>query len=123
MRRRSPFGMLALAVLAGSVSAASLAEAQGAPANTLSAAEREAGWRPLFNGRDFTGWRGLGRDSVATAHWTVQDGAIRKVPTSSVPLGANGRPLPGGDLVTVESFGDFEFAFEWKLAPGGNSGV
>lgn len=123
---RSSWRLATLVALAGPVAGwcdASLLSAQSPPSSTLSAAEREAGWRPLFNGRDFTGWRGLGRDSVATAHWTVQDGAIRKVPTSSMPPGANGRPLPGGDLVTVEAFGDFEFAFEWKISPGANSGV
>ena len=123
---RSHWRLAALAVIAGPVAtpgAVSLAEAQAAPASTLTAAERAAGWRPIFNGRDFTGWKGLGRDSVATAHWQVQDGTIHKVPTRSVPRGANGRPLPGGDLVTVESFGDFEFAFEWKISEGANSGV
>ena len=123
---RSHWRLALLATLAGPVAmlcSASLADAQGTPSGTLTAAERAAGWRSLFNGQDFTGWRGLGRDSVATAHWKVQDGAIHKVARSSVPLGANGRPLPGGDLVTVESFGDFEFAFEWKISEGANSGV
>jgi hypothetical protein len=29
----------------------------------------------------------------------------------------------GGDLMTVDSFADFELSFEWKITPGANSGV
>jgi hypothetical protein len=29
----------------------------------------------------------------------------------------------GGDIVTTEQFANFELALEWKVAPGGNSGV
>ena len=91
--------------------------------NELTAAERAAGWRLLFDGRTLTGWRGLGYDSVPTAHWKVTDGAIEKIASGNVPKLADGQPAHGGDLMTVDSFGDFEVAFEWKVAPGANSGV
>lgn len=99
--------------------------ASGAAGQTagLSAAERAAGWRMLFNGRDFTGWRGLGRDTVPTAHWRIEDGTIHKLPSGNVPVARDGQPLAGGDLMTIETFGDFELAFEFKLTPGANSGV
>jgi hypothetical protein len=82
--------------------------------NSLTPAEHAAGWRLLFDGRTLTGWRGVGYDTVPTAHWVVVDGAIKK---------ADGRPLVGGDLMTVDSFGDFELSFEWKVTQGANSGV
>lgn len=91
--------------------------------NTLTEAEREAGWALLFNGRDFTGWRGLGRDTVPDGHWEVDDGAIKKVPSGEVPLQEDGQPLEGGDLMTVEAYEDFEFSFEWRISRAGNSGV
>jgi hypothetical protein len=91
--------------------------------NELTAAERAAGWRLLFDGRTLTGWRGLGYDSVPTAHWKVTDSAIEKIASGNVPKLADGQPAHGGDLMTVDSFGDFELAFEWKVAPGANSGV
>jgi hypothetical protein len=91
--------------------------------NALTAAEQSEGWRLLFNGRDFTGWRGLGRDTVPTAHWKIEDGTIHKLPSGNVPVAPDGQPLAGGDLMTVESFGDFELAFDWKISPGANSGV
>ena len=71
--------------------------------NTLSHAERAAGWRLLFDGRTLAGWRGLGYDTVPTAHWVVVDGAIKKIASGDVPRVADGRPAVGGDLMTVDS--------------------
>ena len=94
-----------------------------APANTLSAAEQRDGWRLLFDGKTFVGWRGLGYDSVPTAHWKIESGAIEKIPNGQVPRMADGQPLVGGDLMTKETFNDFELSWEWKIGRGGNSGV
>jgi len=91
--------------------------------NSLTAAERAAGWRLLFDGKTLSGWRGLGYDSVPTAHWKVVDGAIMKIPSGKVALMPDGQPAAGGDLMTIDTFGDFEFTFDWKAAPGTNSGV
>jgi hypothetical protein len=96
---------------------------QDQPANTLTAAEKTAGWVLLFDGRTLAGWRGLGYDHIPSGHWLVEDGAIKKNPTKNVALQADGQPAQGGDLMTVAAFGDFELAFEWKISPGGNSGV
>jgi len=79
------------------------------PQNVLTEAEKEAGWRLLFDGRTTRGWRGFKR-SEAPAGWQAQDGVLA-------------RAAEAGDLVTEEEFEDFELAFEWKIAPGGNSGV
>ena len=95
----------------------------GASPNQLTRAEREAGWRLLFDGRTLAGWRGLGYQGVPEGHWTVEDGAIRKVATSKVALGANGRRPAGGDLMTVATFRDFELSWDWKMSPAGNSGL
>jgi hypothetical protein len=70
---------------------------------------REAGWRPLFDGRTLRGWRAWRRDELPEG-WMVLDGALARVG-------------PGGDLVSLDTFDDFELALEWRLAPGGNSGV
>jgi len=91
--------------------------------NALSATERAAGWRLLFDGRTLAGWRGVGYDTVPTGHWVVVDGAIKKIASGNVPRVADGRPLVGGDLMTVDSFADFELSWEWKVTPGANSGV
>ena len=94
----------------------------GAP-NQLTAAERAAGWRLLFDGRSLAGWRGLGYPGVPEGHWTVEDGAIKKVATARVAPGPDGRRPAGGDLMTLATFGDFELAWEWRISAGGNSGL
>lgn len=91
--------------------------------NELTAAELNAGWQLLFDGRTFIGWRGLGYDSVPTAHWMIENGAIKKIASGKVPTLPDGQPLRGGDLMTVDSFADFELTWEWKVMPGANSGV
>jgi hypothetical protein len=115
---------LLLGLSAEGVSA--LAERQqtrGLPANALTAQEKAQGWRLLFDGRTFDGWRALGLDRVPERHWVIEEGAIKKVPSKDVPLQADGQPLAGGDLMTIEAFQDFELSFEWKIGPGGNSGL
>lgn len=91
--------------------------------NTLSADEREAGWRLLFDGETFDGWRGLGYDSVPSAHWKIESGAIKKMARGQVARMPDGQPVQGGDLMTKETFADFELSWEWKIGRGGNSGV
>jgi hypothetical protein len=93
------------------------------PTNRLTARDKDEGWILLFDGKSFAGWRGIGRSEVPREHWVIEDGAIKKVPSKDVPLQKDGQPLEGGDLMTVASFDDFELVFEWKISPGGNSGV
>ena len=96
--------------------------AQSAP-NTLTSAERAAGWRLLFDGKTFKGWRGLGYDSVPSAHWRVVNGSIEKIASGNVAKMPDGQPAVGGDLMTLDTFGDFELSFQWNVTPGANSGV
>jgi hypothetical protein len=103
--------------------ATATAPTSAAAANQLSASERGAGWRLLFDGRSLSGWRGLGYAGVPAEHWTVEDGAIKKVATSKVSKQANGRPVPGGDLMTEATFGDFELAWDWRITAVGNTGL
>lgn len=89
--------------------------APGAPAptaqepNTLTPAERTAGWTLLFDGTTTKGWRGFRQQTVPSG-WQVIDGALTR---------AGG----GGDLITVDQFDSFELAIDWQISPGGNSGV
>lgn len=109
-------------VLAALLGACAPAPAAQSP-NQLTNAERAAGWRLLFDGKSLAGWRGLGYDSVPSAHWRAVDGAIAKIPTAKVQRQADGQPVSGGDLMTIDTFRDFELAFEWRVVPGANSGV
>src|SRR5258705_9614433 len=100
---RAQIAALLVAVWAAGASAQSTAH----EANRLTAAERAAGWRLLFDGATLDGWRGLGYDSLPTAHWRAADGAIQKVATVNVPRMADGQPANGGDLRTTGSYRDF----------------
>lgn len=91
--------------------------------NTLTKAEKEAGWVLLFNGHDFSGWRGLGSNLVPAGQWEIENNSIKKVPSREVALQPDGQPLEGGDLITYEVYSDFELCLEWKIGPAGNSGI
>lgn len=91
--------------------------------NVLSPSEKRDGWRLLFDGSTFNGWRGLGYDTVPTAHWKIENGTIRKLADGDVPRLPDGQPAAGGDLMTKDTFRDFELTWEWKISRAGNSGV
>ena len=91
--------------------------------NALTADEQAEGWVLLFNGESFEGWRGYRKDHVPEDHWAIEDGVIHKIASGKVPLMADGQPIDGGDIITTEKYTNFEFSFEWKVAPGANSGI
>lgn len=109
-RNSSMLPWLAVALLVADYSMA-------AEPNTLTPQEQASGWKLLFDGRSTTGWHTYGKRTVVANAWQVQYGCL------IIPKG-NGRPNgSGGDLVTNATFTDFEFQFEWRVGPGGNSGV
>lgn len=102
------------AMCAGSSLAAD--DKNGAP-NTLTAAETKAGWILLFDGKTLDAWRGYKREDAADSRWKALDGTLA-VSTD------NGRDTHGQrDIITRETFEQFDLTFDWKVAPGGNSGL
>ena len=89
-----------------------------APLNSLTDAERKAGWKLLFDGKTTTGWRGYKRDKMPPG-WAVIDGVLVRVSGGEGGKGAGG----GDDIVTTEEFENFDLQLEWKTVPNGNSGV
>jgi len=81
-------------------------------ANTVTTAERGAGWKLLFDGKTTQGWRSYRKKTFPDKGWVVEEGCLKKV--------ANVR---GGDIVTEAAFGDFDLSWEWRVAVGGNNGV
>jgi len=78
--------------------------------NTLTTEEQAAGWKLLFNGADFTGWKIYGAGPVGDG-WSAANGEIALVKGGS------------GYIMTEEAFGPFELSLEWKISPNGNSGI
>ena len=82
------------------------------PLNRLSAREAEQGFVSLFDGKSIEHWVGYKQSAPPAKGWVVRDAAI-------VHEARGG----GGDLVSRELYGDFDFRFSFRIAPRGNSGV
>ncbi|MCP5064224.1 MAG: DUF1080 domain-containing protein [Ignavibacteriae bacterium] len=91
--------------------------------NVLTQEEIAEGWELLFDGKTFNGWRGIGIENIPEGHWKIENGAIQKIASGDVPTKADGQPVKGGDIITKETFQNFELKFDWKISEGGNSGV
>ncbi len=77
--------------------------------NTLTRDESATGWMSLFDGASLERWRGFKKGGIPEG-WRALDGTLARV-------------QPAGDIVTVETFADFDLVFDWKVGTGGNSGV
>jgi hypothetical protein len=101
-------------------------------ASTASVSRADDRWKPLFNGKDLSGW--TARNPRAKKVWVVCDD-VRLDPADParlLPIGTGGRPTSvllcggdgrGSDLMTGESFGDYELHLEFTVPKGSNSGV
>ena len=76
------------------------------------------GYIVIFNGKDFTGWRGYGKDNVP-GKWTIEDGAIK----FNGDGGGEAQDGEGGDIIFAHKFKNFELLLDWKVSKGGNSGI
>lgn len=96
----------------------------GQPANDnqLTKIEKKEGWELLFNGKSLKGWRGFGLKK-APEGWVVEEGTIKILPKTDWPRQEDGQPILGADLITVETYENFELIWDWKIGPGGNSGL
>jgi hypothetical protein len=96
----------------------------------LAAMPPDEGFKPMFNGKDLTGWQGLVENPIARAkmrsvdlerkqaeanvmvpvNWSVKDGCIW----------FNGK---GDNLCSIAEYGDFEMLVDWKITKNGDSGI
>lgn len=74
-------------------------------------AAEEAGFVPLFNGKDTTGWKL--RNPNAKSYWTVEDGVLK----NTIKKGEH-----GVDLLTEKKYWNFTVRFEYLVPDGSNSG-
>jgi hypothetical protein len=75
------------------------------------------GWTNLFDGKSLAGWRGYKQPDAAKTRWKVEDGML------TVDPGERKDTRGQRDLITTNTYDNFELSFEWKVEPGGNSGV
>ena len=82
--------------------------------------ERREGFRPLFNGRDLFGWKWSG---AVPCYGVAADepGVLQYLP--GVMEGHGLRPGTDEQLVTRETYRDFELRFDFLMPTNGNNGV
>jgi hypothetical protein len=85
---------------------------RAAEPNVIAELEKAAGWKMLFDGKTTTAWQAIGKNEFPGKGWVVRDGVLLHEARGG-----------GGDIVTREQFDNFELSWEWRIAPGGNSGL
>jgi hypothetical protein len=110
---RRVFGKLGLTWLAFSEGVTSSNILLAAP-NSNSGGQRgsSGGWTTLFDGKSTGGWRSYRGTALPSKGWVIEDGCLKHQAKAG-----------GGDIVTMQKFENFELELDWKVAPGGNSGI
>lgn len=81
--------------------------------NSLTAKEKQQGWKLLFDGKSTSGWRTFNTNKAGSV-WKVANGELYL--DKSVKEGR-------GDLITNGEYQDYELSIEWKIDACGNSGI
>ena len=81
--------------------------------NTLTQAEKQAGFKLLFDGHTMQGWRDPASENPPGDSWAIENGCLKTMH----------KPHITEDLVTKASYGDFDLKFDWRISTRGNTGV
>jgi hypothetical protein len=103
-------------ILGALLTASPHAQSPGA-VNTLTPAEKSAGWILLFDGKTIDQWRGYKKPDMTSLRWKVEDGCL------ALPAGEGADTRGQRDIITTREFDDFELTWDWRIGKGGNSGV
>jgi hypothetical protein len=90
------------------VGSANLAPIDQSP-NKSAIRNPQSATKVLFDGKSLDAWRGYKSQTVPQG-WRIDNGVLTK-------------DAQVADLVSRDEFGDFELELEWKIGPGGNSGI
>lgn len=85
--------------------------------NSLTIDEEKKGWKLLWDGETTNGWRGAKLETFPENGWKIENGEL------TVLASGGGESKAGGDIVTEQLYGDFELTVDFKVSPGGNSGI
>ncbi|NOR88259.1 MAG: DUF1080 domain-containing protein [Bacteroidales bacterium] len=80
--------------------------------NQLTEKEIQEGWELLFDGKTTAGWRNYQKEDITG--WKVKDGVLY-----NSGIGSD----HGGDIISLNEYGNFELYLEWKIAKESNSGI
>ena len=85
--------------------------------NQLTLDEEKNGWKLLWDGATYKGWRGARLDDFPAEGWIIENGEL-------IVLSSGGEEsAAGGDIVTEDLYGNFELKLDFKLTKGANSGI
>ena len=85
--------------------------------NTLTAEEKAAGWKLLWDGQTGDGWRSARSEKFPAKGWEIKNGVL------SVIASGGAESAGGGDIITRDRYADFELTADFKITPGANSGI
>src|SRR5204863_4617278 len=103
---------LILIVLIGSVSLCSRAQTAESPTKQSAAANNEAGFELIFDGKTLKGWEGDPK------YWRVENGSLVGEVTPGTILKQNTFIIWRGGVTR-----DFELKVEYRISARGNSGI
>ena len=93
-------------------------QAQGhSHANELTKKEKKMGWKLLFDGTTFSGWKGAFIEGFPSRGWVIEDGVLIVQPSGGK------ESTNGGDIITINDYSNFELSIDFKLTEGANSGI
>ena len=85
--------------------------------NKLTDNEKRQGFRLLWDGKTNQGWKGVELYNFPEKGWEINNGVI------TVLYSGGGEARNGGDIVTTQSFSNFELSLDFLLTEGANSGI
>ena len=109
MNVRWSLTLIAIGMLYG---ATARTAADDTTAGDATGVERATEPPPPFDGRSLDNWTTLDGKPI-THGWEVLGGMVHLAKEKK----------RAGHIITRDEYGDFELSFEWKIAPGGNSGL
>lgn len=86
--------------------------ALNAAPNELTSQEKADGWKLLFDGKTTAGWRSFKKETFPDKGWVVENGSLKKI-----------AGVQGGDIMTTNTFEQFDLRWEWKIPAKANNGI
>jgi len=90
----------------------------------------DEGFKPMFNGKDLTGWQGLVENPVVRAMMKPAELAKKQIEADKkVPGNWSVKDVciwftgSGENLCSIKEYGDFEMFVDWKISKAGDSGI
>ncbi len=85
--------------------------------NDLTPAQKEEGWKLLWDGKSSKGWRGARLDAFPEKGWSMKNGLL------TVEKSGGGESAHGGDIVTIKKYKSFVLEVDFRITKGANSGI